>query len=118
MSMIKKIKQIVEEWASKYDVKEAVEFLNSKQIPCAPLYTVKDVVEDDHIAVARQMIRRVDHPVAGPTKVIGSPINLSETPAEVNSPAPLLGQHTEVVLKEILNLTDAQLELLRKEKAI
>jgi CoA:oxalate CoA-transferase len=112
------IKQIVEEWTNKYDVKEAVEFLNSKQIPCAPLYTVKDVVEDDHIAVARRMIRSVEHPVAGPMKVIGSPINLSETPAEVNSPAPLLGQHTEGVLKEILNLTDAQLELLRKRKAI
>jgi crotonobetainyl-CoA:carnitine CoA-transferase CaiB-like acyl-CoA transferase len=114
----KEVKRIVEEWTEKKSVKEIVDFFLSKQIPCAPLYTVKDVVEDQHIAVARRMIREVEHPVAGKMKVIGSPINLSETPAEINSPAPLLGQHTELVLKDILNLTEAQIAELKKKNAI
>ena len=74
----KEVKRIVEEWTEKKSVKEIVDFFLSKQIPCAPLYTVKDVVEDQHIAVARRMIREVEHPVAGKMKVVGSPINLSE----------------------------------------
>ena len=78
-------------------------FLLPQKIPCAPIYTVKEVVEDDHIANARRMIREVEHPIAGPIKVIGSPINLSETPTEVRSPAPILGQHTETLLETILH---------------
>ena len=112
------VKRIVEEWTGKKSVKEIVDFLLSKQIPCAPLYTVKDVVEDQHIAVARRMIREVEHPVAGKMKVIGSPVNLSETPAEVNSAAPLLGEHTEMILKDILNLSETQIAALKKESAI
>jgi len=112
------VKRIVEEWTKEKRVKEIVDYLLSKQIPCAPLYTVKDVVEDQHIAVARRMIREVEHPVAGKMKVIGSPVNLSETPAEVNSPAPLLGEHTESVLKDILNLSEAQIAVLKKEGTI
>ena len=80
----------MEEWTGTRSVREVVDFLLSKAIPCAPLYTVKEVVEDPHIADARRMIREVDHPLAGRIKVIGSPIHLSETPAEVHAPAPLL----------------------------
>lgn len=112
------VKRIVEEWTERRSVKEIVEFFLSKQIPCAPLYTVKDVVEDQHIAVARRMIREVEHPVAGKMKVIGSPVNLSETPAEINSAAPLLGEHTELILKNILNLSETQINALKKESAI
>jgi crotonobetainyl-CoA:carnitine CoA-transferase CaiB-like acyl-CoA transferase len=64
------------------------------------------------------MIREIDHPVAGPVKVIGSPVNMSETPAEITSPAPLLGQHSEEVLKNILNLSEDDLASLKKENAI
>lgn len=112
------VKKIVEEWTKERETKEIVDFLLSKNIPCAPIYSVKDVVEDEHIAVARRMIREVEHPIAGPMKVIGSPVNLSETPTETHSPAPLLGQHTETVLEEILNLTADEIAALRKEKAI
>ena len=114
----KEIKRIVEDWTEKKEIKEIVDFFLSKRIPCAPIYTVKDVVEDEHIANARQMIREVEHPIAGAIKVIGSPINLSETPAEVHSPAPMLGQHTESVLKEILKLTPIEISSLKNEKAI
>ena len=112
------VKQIVENWSQKMKVREIVDFLLSRKIPCAPIYTVKEVVEDQHIAAARQMIRQVEHPVAGPVKVIGSPINMSETPAQVDSPAPMLGQHSEAVLKELLNMTADELQSLKADNAI
>jgi len=112
------VKRIVEEWTGRRTVKEVVDFLLSKTIPCAPLYTVKEVVEDPHIADARRMIREVEHPVAGRIKVIGSPINLSETPAEVYFPAPMLGQHSSDVLKNILNYSEVKIDALKREKII
>ena len=112
------VKRIVEEWTGPRTVKEVVDFLLSKTIPCAPLYTVKEVVEDPHIADARRMIREVEHPVAGRIKVIGSPINLSETPAEVYFPAPMLGQHSSDVLKNILNYSEDKIDALKREKII
>jgi crotonobetainyl-CoA:carnitine CoA-transferase CaiB-like acyl-CoA transferase len=112
------VKQIVEEWSGKKNVREIVDFLLSKKIPCAPIYTVKEVIEDQHIAGARRMIREVRHPVAGMVKVIGSPVNLSETPPEVVSPAPMLGQHSEEILLDVLNLTQAEISSLKNEKAV
>ena len=112
------VKRVVEEWTGTRTVREVVDFLLSKTIPCAPLYTVKDVVEDPHIADARRMIREVDHPVAGRMKVIGSPINLSETPSEVSCPAPLLGQHSEEILRRVLGYTEERIEALKKAKII
>jgi crotonobetainyl-CoA:carnitine CoA-transferase CaiB-like acyl-CoA transferase len=112
------VKRIVEEWTGTRSVREVVYFLGSKTIPCAPLYTVKEVVEDPHIADARQMIREVEHPVAGRIKVIGSPINLSETPPEIYAPAPLLGQHSSDILKNILNYSEDLIDTLKREKII
>ncbi len=112
------VKQIVEQWTLEKSVKEIVEFFQGRQIPCAPVYNVKDVVEDPHIAQARRMIREIEHPVAGPMKCIGSPINLSETPPEITSPAPLLGEHTRLVLKGVLDMSDDQIERLKAGKTV
>jgi len=112
------VKNIVEQWTESKTIKEITAFLKARQIPCAPLYSVKDVVEDPHIAGARKMIRDVQHPLAGNIKVIGSPINLSETPPEIYSPAPLLGEHTVSILKDILNYTDSDIKKLEKQNVI
>jgi formyl-CoA transferase len=112
------VRAIVEAWTETRTVREIIDLLAAGAIPCAQLYTVEDVVSDPHIAVARRMIREIDHPVAGRTRLVGSPISLSETPAEITSPAPLLGQHSEEVLHEVLGYTSDQIEALRRAKAI
>jgi len=50
---------------------------------------------------ARQMVETMMHPTIGATRVIGAPIKLSENPASLRMPPPVLGQHTDTVLKEI-----------------
>jgi len=112
------VKRLVEDWTETKGVKEIVDFLLSKKIPCAPIFTVKEVVEDEHIAKSRRMIREIEHPAAGLVKVIGSPVNLSETPPEVHSPAPMLGQHTDSILSEVLELTPSEISSLKEEKVI
>jgi formyl-CoA transferase len=112
------VKQIVEAWTKRRAVKEIVDFMLANKIPCAPIYSVEDVVADPHIANHRGMIRQTEHPIAGSVKVIGSPVNMSETPTAVKSPAPLLGQHSAEILREILNLTADDIFALKRENAI
>lgn len=112
----KRVKDIVDEWTLRHEVKEIVDFFLEKKIPCAPIYSVKDIAEDEHIAKARAMIIDVDHPVAGSTKVVGLPIKLSHTAAAVQTPAPLLGQHTDEILREVLSYSAETIESLKKKK--
>jgi crotonobetainyl-CoA:carnitine CoA-transferase CaiB-like acyl-CoA transferase len=64
------------------------------------------------------MIVETDHPVAGKVKIVGVPVKLSETPGRVRTPAPLLGQHTDEVLREYLGMSEAEIAGLRTAKAI
>jgi crotonobetainyl-CoA:carnitine CoA-transferase CaiB-like acyl-CoA transferase len=112
------VRQIVEAWTGTRTVQGVIEHLTAAAIPCAPIYTVEDVVGDPHIARARRMIREIEHPVAGRMRLVGSPITLSEMPAEIRSPAPLLGQHSAEVLQDVLGYAPDRIEALRRAKAI
>jgi len=114
----REVKQIVEEWTSKRTVKEIVEVLLKNKIPCAPIYSIKDVCEDEHIAKVREMVVEIDQPGVGRVKIVGSPIKITPSTCKVRGPAPLLGQHTREVLKEILGMSDKEIEDLEKEGAI
>jgi CoA:oxalate CoA-transferase len=90
--------------------------LEEAGIPCAPINTVDRVVKDPQI-IAREMIVEIEHPVAGKMHIPGVPIKMSATPGSVDTPAPLLGQHTDEILKEF-GLSPAEIEELRVKKAI
>jgi CoA:oxalate CoA-transferase len=59
-----------------------------------------------------------EHPIAGVIKMAGVPIKLSATPGAVEKAAPLLGQHTEEILCELLGMSAQQIEALRSEKVL
>ncbi len=75
------------------------------------------VMEDEQVK-AREMIIEVEHPVAGKLKMPGVPVKLSDTPGGVRTPAPLLGQHSREILKEILNKEDTEIDKLIEDKVI
>jgi len=111
------LKVIIEEWASKFTVDEIVNKLITAQVPASPVYNMKQIAESDHIK-AREMLVEIEHPIAGKIKVPGQPIKFSETPAKNTMPAPILGQHTEDILKGILNYTDIDIESLKATQVI
>jgi CoA:oxalate CoA-transferase len=84
---------------------EWLDTLNAASLPCAPINTIDKVVTDPQV-LARDMIVRVDHPVAGPTTMPGVPIKFSATPGGIDRPAPVLGQHTAEILRERLGWDD------------
>jgi crotonobetainyl-CoA:carnitine CoA-transferase CaiB-like acyl-CoA transferase len=61
------------------------------------------------------MVQEIVHPTAGRVRLVGVPVKFSETPGEITLPPPLLGQHTDEVLRDLLGLTSAEIERLRKE---
>jgi CoA:oxalate CoA-transferase len=64
------------------------------------------------------MLVEVDQPQVGRMRIVGSPIRLSETPGEVYAPAPMLGEHSEEVLRTVLGYTDEQVKALKDGKVI
>jgi len=113
-----KIKKIVEEWSINRTTEEIISYFLDLGIPCAPIYSVDQVVNDYHIAKVREMFVEVEHPIAGKTKIIGSHIKLSNTKPKIRNVAPLLGQHTEEVLDKLLGLSKKEIDTLRNNKAI
>jgi crotonobetainyl-CoA:carnitine CoA-transferase CaiB-like acyl-CoA transferase len=71
----------------------------ANDIPCGPINNYAQVFADPHL-VAREMSVEVDHPTLGRTRSLGSAIKMSETPTDPRRRAPLLGEHTDAVLKE------------------
>ena len=94
-----------------------IQILEANRIPGGPLNTIDKIAEDLHLK-ARGMITELDHPGIGKVRVISHPVKFSRTPSHIQGSAPEIGQHTEEVLRELLNLSQEDLALLRKEGVI
>lgn len=94
-----------------------IEALENIGVPCGPINTIDKVVNHPQVQ-AREMITEVVHQLTGSVEVPGVPIKLSDTPGNVDAPAPNLGEHTDEVLIKDLNLTKNEVEVLRLEGII
>lgn len=84
---------------------EWIERLQSAGIPCSLVRNFAEVAAHAQSEV-RRMFPAIKHPTAGEHRITGTPVKLSETPGQPSLPAPLLGQHTRSVLKELFALDD------------
>jgi crotonobetainyl-CoA:carnitine CoA-transferase CaiB-like acyl-CoA transferase len=96
---------------------EWIDQLRQNGLPCGPIQTVGQVCEDPQV-IARDMIVSLDHPTAGPIRVTGVPIKLSDTPGEVHSAPPTLGQHTTEVLGDWLQINATEAKVLHQEGVV
>lgn len=111
------LQEILDAFFAEKTVGETLEALRGAGIPCGPINNLEQVLNEPQV-LAREMVVDVDVPVAGPTKVTGVPIKLSETPGAVRTPPPTLGQHTEEVLESVLGMDEAQRNALRDEGVV
>jgi len=77
-----------------------LQLFDTNNIPCGPINDYSQVFEDPQV-IARELVVDVEHPTLGAIRALGSAIKLSATPPDVRRRAPLLGEHTEEVLKEV-----------------
>ena len=78
---------------------------------------MRDVCERPQV-IARDMVVELEHPRAGPIRVTGVPVKLSDTPGAVESPPPVLGQHTEDVLSDWLGMSEVEVAELRRQEVV
>ena len=89
---------------------------DANDIPCGPINDYAQVFADPQVQ-ARQMMVETDHPTLGRTRMLGSPIKMSGTPPDVTRRAPLLGEHTDEVLRDA-GYTSEEIAALRAGNAI
>jgi crotonobetainyl-CoA:carnitine CoA-transferase CaiB-like acyl-CoA transferase len=97
--------------------REWLALLEPAGVPCGPINDLAQVFDDPQVK-QRRMEVRAPHPLAGEVRMVASPMKLSETPITYEEGPPLLGEHTEAVLRSVLGLGDDDLERLRAERAI
>jgi len=113
----KELKPIISEWSKKKTVEEIVDVLIKAGIPVGEVNSIDKIVNDPNIKL-REMIVEVEHPVAGEVKITNTPVKLSLTPGKVETASPLLGQHNEEILIEILGFSKEEINRLRREGVI
>ncbi|HXE21985.1 MAG TPA: formyl-CoA transferase [Rhodoferax sp.] len=105
----------IEEWTKTKTKFEAMDILNKFDIPCGPILSMKEIAAEESLRRTGTVVE-VEHPKRGKYLTVGNPIKLSDSVSEVKR-SPLLGEHTDEVLKQ-LNYSDDQIAALRAEGVI
>jgi crotonobetainyl-CoA:carnitine CoA-transferase CaiB-like acyl-CoA transferase len=91
--------------------------LEAAKVPCGAINNIAEVFADPQVN-HRGMVTQWEHPLQPSLRLVSSPMKLSETPVRAEMPPPLLGQHTEQVLRELLDCSDDRLAQLHSGKVI
>lgn len=110
LSKLDKMFALVEEWTEKHTKWEVMEKLNACNIPCGPILSTKELIEDETLEQLGSVVE-VAHPERGSFKTVGCPLKLSDSPVDIER-SPLLGEHNDEVLSE-LGYSEAELDKFR-----
>jgi glutaryl-CoA transferase len=97
--------------------REWLALLEPAGVPCGPINDLAQVFDDPQVRHRRMQVR-APHPAAGEVTMVANPIRFSATPIAHDRAPPLLGEHTDEVLRGVLGLDGAAVAALREEKAI
>jgi len=111
------ITEAMNNWTNQRTTEQAMRELEEARVPCGKVYELGEVFDDPQVK-ARELIRFVEYPgSAKPAPVPNTPVRLSETPGEVRRRAPMLGEHTDEVLRE-LGFSDVEITVFRDSGVI
>lgn len=114
-----KLKQIferIEQWTMTKTKFEAMDLLNKYDVPCGPILSMKELAEDESLRKTGTVVE-VDHPTRGKYLSVGNPIKLSDSISEVTR-SPLLGEHTDEILKDVLKLSSKDISEIKNSGAL
>jgi formyl-CoA transferase len=106
----------IESWTMTKTKFEVMDICNPLDIPVGPILSMKEIAEEPSLRDTGTVVE-VDHPGRGKYLTVGNPIKLSDSPADVKR-SPLLGEHTDEILKEYCNKTEDDIKSLRDSGAI
>ena len=106
----------IEKWTMTKGKMEVMAILNPLNVPCGPILSMKELANEESLRQTGTVVE-VDHPERGKYLTVGNPIKLSDSAPEV-ARSPLLGEHTEEVLKTVVGLDDNEIKIAREQGAI
>ena len=106
----------IEKWTETRTKFEVMEILNPLNVPCGPVLSMKELAEEPSLRATGTVVE-VDHPRRGPYLTVGNPIKLSASPVDVVR-SPLLGEHTNEVLRDVLGMDAQEVDAARREGAV
>ena len=113
---LKAIFDEIERWTMTKKKFEAMQILNPLNVPCGPILSMKELAEEPFLRKTGTIVE-VDHPERGKYLSVGMPVKLSDSPAEVTR-SPLLGEHTQEILEDVLAYDEAEIEAIRASGAV
>lgn len=111
------LKSLIERWTKKKTVKELLIIFNKRGIPCGPVNSMERMVRHPQI-LFRNMIQEIKHPAAGRIKMAGIPLKMAGFSDKIPGRPPLLGEHTEEILRKYLRYSPKRIKALKKEGVI
>ncbi|MGZ9067797.1 MAG: CoA transferase, partial [Burkholderiales bacterium] len=105
------VEAMVSSWFARKTSDEWVALLSEVEVPCGAIYTIDRILADPQID-ALGLLKTLRHPTSGPVRVVGAPFHLSADETQPRLPPPLLGEHTQEVLRKVLSLPDAEIAAL------
>lgn len=112
------LKEEIEKWSKDYTIEEAVDLILAAGVPAAPIYDIKAVMANEHIANVREMFLDCEHPVAGHLRINGNPVKLMDSMPKMRTPAPALGQDNEDIYENVFGLSPERLAELKENQVI
>ena len=113
---LKDIFAAIEEWTMTKTKFEAMEILNKFDIPCGPILSMKEIAEEQSLRATGTVVE-VDHPTRGKYLTVGNPIKMSDSATEVTR-SPLLGEHTDEILRDVLRLDPDRIASIHQSGAL
>ena len=101
----------IEKWTMTKSKFEVMEILNPLNVPCGPVLSMKELAEEESLRASGTVVE-IDHPTRGKYVSVGNPIKLSDSTTAVER-SPLLGEHTDQILSEVLGMNSADIEAAR-----
>jgi crotonobetainyl-CoA:carnitine CoA-transferase CaiB-like acyl-CoA transferase len=111
------VDRLLAEWCRERDRWEVTRALQARGVPAYPCMDSRDLTEDPHLA-ARGFFAHLAHPEAGERAYIGIPWRLTNRGNGVRARAPLIGEHTDATLRDLLGMSASELKALRTRGAI
>jgi formyl-CoA transferase len=106
----------IEDWTMTKTKFEVMDICNALNIPVGPILSMKEISEDESLRQTGTIVD-VEHPERGNYLTVGNPIKLSDSPSDVVR-SPLLGEHTDEILKDVLGMSDADISEAKKMGAV
>jgi crotonobetainyl-CoA:carnitine CoA-transferase CaiB-like acyl-CoA transferase len=114
---VRELDDILQAWLESRTVEESIQILRKADVPCAPVYSIDQMVKDPQFT-ERKLTQRVSYKGLGSFNVIGILPKLSLSPGEIHSNPPMLGQHNDEIFRSLLGYPKEEIRALEKEGVV